>query len=163
MIRAVGVAAGFALGAGVLGVALNVGVTLATGRLPSDAEGSMAAAVLLAAIAFGSLAVVGGMSAGVVIGVLQRWFFDVSGARAIGIGVVAGISVALSASFGMLRFLRLTQSGSGALVIPAMLARHHCRIPADRRVRADESCPRSAALSERPAFRSWRTPYTGLP
>jgi len=114
--------AGFALAAAFFGTALNVVVTLASGRLPSDAGGSIAAVVLFAAIGYGAMALCGGAAVAILVGLSGRLLGGVGTSQAMIAGLLAGVITVLAASAGALSHVRMSPAGAGAIAFPAAIA-----------------------------------------
>ena len=118
MNRVVGIAAGFALGVAATGIAIGA-VALLAGHPPADADGSVTAGVFFLVVAFGSLAIFGGLAIAAVAAIFRRWLPDVTTPGAVKIGAGFGLAVVAAASLGFLRPLQTLRAGSGALVVPA--------------------------------------------
>lgn len=122
MRRVSGIAIGFALGVAAVGIGVNPLLVRLSDRLSRDAGGSMSAEIFFAVVAFGSLAIFGGLAIAAVAGIFRRWLPNVTirGASAIGAGF--GVAIAVAASVGALRPLQTLSTGSGALPIPGAVA-----------------------------------------
>ncbi len=115
------IAYGFAAGAALSGILTSTIAMMSTGKLPSDAEGSLVAAILFNVVGFGLLGLFGGIGVWLVVTILRRWLLAMPTARAFFVGVVLGVLAAMCGAIGLLRYLQFA-SGKWALVVPAMLA-----------------------------------------
>jgi hypothetical protein len=115
------IAYGFAAGAAVSGILASTIAMMSTGALPSDAEGSLVAAILFNVVGFGLLGLFGGIGVWLVVTILRRWLLAMPAARAFFVGAVLGVLAAMCGAVGLLRYLQFA-SGKGALVVPTTLA-----------------------------------------
>jgi len=115
------IAYGFAAGATVSGILTSTIAMMSSGVLPSDAEGSVVAAILFNVVGFGLLGLFGGIGIWIVLTIFRRALLAMPAAKAFFAGAVLGVLAAMCGAVGLLRYLQFAH-GRWALVVPAMLA-----------------------------------------